>query len=277
MTNDPLYQMNPQGRFSDRAKDYAKYRPSYPAEAIDCILEELGTPSKLIAADIGAGTGISSRLLADRGVKVMAIEPNAAMRQVAEAHPLVEFRDGSAENTQLPNNSVDIVTCFQSFHWFNPEPTLIEFARILKPQGKLAAIWNNRDQRSWHCRDQAKPAAYGDRADQFTAEYSHLTEIFSNNQSELRYRTEEFIRENSLFSTVNQLVFPSQQALDRDSLIGRVMSTSYILKTRQVIEELTIKLRELYDQYCDNENLVYLKYNTSVYLSYLLTSTNQPN
>ncbi len=260
MTNDPLYQINPQGRFSNRAEDYAKYRPSYPSEAIDYILAGLDVPSKLIAADIGAGTGISSRLLADRGVKVIAIEPNAAMRQLAEVHPLVEFCDGSAENTKLPNNAVDIVTCFQSFHWFNPEPTLTEFARILKPQGKLAAIWNNRD-----------------REDRFTAEYSNLTQIFSNNQSELRYGTEELIRETSLFSTVTQLVFPSQQALNRDSLIGRVMSTSYIPKTRQVIEELTIKLRELYDQYCDSENLVYLKYNTSIDLSSLLTSINQPN
>lgn len=84
-------QLNPQSRFSDRAQDYAKYRPSYPSEAIDCILAGLETSG--IAADIGAGTGISSRLLADRGVKVIAIEPNAAMKQAAESHPLVEFGD----------------------------------------------------------------------------------------------------------------------------------------------------------------------------------------
>ncbi|MDJ0690951.1 MAG: class I SAM-dependent methyltransferase [Xenococcaceae cyanobacterium MO_188.B32] len=207
MTNDRLYQMNPQGRFSDRAEDYAKYRPSYPAEAIDCILEGLGEPSQLIATDIGAGTGISSRLLAHRGVKVITIEPNAAMRQVAKAHPLVEFRDGSAENTKLPSNSVDLVTCFQSFHWFNPEPTLIEFARILKPEGRLAAVWNNRD-----------------RSDEFTAEYIHLTQTVSTIQSD--WRTERFLRQTASFSTVTQLTFPYQQALDREGLIGRTMSTS---------------------------------------------------
>ena len=93
--SDNLYQMNPQQRFSDRAEDYAKYRPSYPSEAIDSILEGLEAPERLIAADIGAGTGISSRLFAARGVKVIAIEPNAAMREAEITHPLVEFRQTS--------------------------------------------------------------------------------------------------------------------------------------------------------------------------------------
>ena len=123
--NPGLHQLNPQSRFSDRAEDYAKYRPSYPTAAIDCILQEFKEKSPLIAADIGAGTGISSRLLADRGVRVIAIEPNAAMRQVAEAHPLVEFRHGSAEATKLPDKSVDLVTCFQAFHWFNNDKCLM--------------------------------------------------------------------------------------------------------------------------------------------------------
>lgn len=86
--------MNPLSRFSDRAADYAKHRPSYPTPAIDAILEGFGEPPQLVAADIGAGTGISSRLLAERGVRVIAIEPNAAMREAASPHPLVEFREG---------------------------------------------------------------------------------------------------------------------------------------------------------------------------------------
>lgn len=249
--------MNPQSRFSDRAEDYAKYRPSYPAEALDCILEGLNTPSQLIAADVGAGTGISSRLLAERGVRVIAIEPNLAMRQIAKVHPLVEFHDSSAENTKLPSNSVDLVTCFQSFHWFSPEPTLREFARILKPKGILAAVWNNRD-----------------RQDEFTQEYSNLIQIVSNNGSEIRQGTERFLGDIPLFSTVRHLTFSYQQALDRDGLIGRTMSTSYIPKTGEVVEEFIKKLKELYDRYRDNENLVYLKYNTNVYLSSLLVSSN---
>ena len=126
-----LHEMNPQGRFSNRAENYAKYRPSYSSEVVDRIINNFNL--NIVAVDIGAGTGISSRLLADREIKVMAIEPNEAMRGAAEIHPLVEFRDTSAENTGLGDNSVDLVTCFQAFHWFKPELTLKEWARILKP------------------------------------------------------------------------------------------------------------------------------------------------
>jgi ubiquinone/menaquinone biosynthesis C-methylase UbiE len=115
----PLHTMNPLSRFSDRVADYVKYRPSYPAAAIAIILAGLGNSAQLIAADIGAGTGISSRLLAERGISVIAIEPNTEMRQAAESHKLVEVREGTAEVTNLPDASVDLVTCFQSFHWFN--------------------------------------------------------------------------------------------------------------------------------------------------------------
>ena len=111
------------GCASQRAEDYAKYRPNYPEVAIDCILNGLDKPERLTAADIGAVTGISSRLLADRGVKVIAIEPNAVMKAAATPHSLVQFKGGSAENTELENDSVDLVTCFQAFHWFNPELT----------------------------------------------------------------------------------------------------------------------------------------------------------
>jgi ubiquinone/menaquinone biosynthesis C-methylase UbiE len=114
----PLYTLNPLGRFSDRATDYVKYRPSYPAAAIDMIVAGLGEAA--VVADIGAGTGISSRLLADHGLRVLAIEPNAAMRTAAESHPLVDFCDGKAEDTQLAADSIDLVTCFQAFHWFDP-------------------------------------------------------------------------------------------------------------------------------------------------------------
>jgi SAM-dependent methyltransferase len=230
--------MNPQERFSDRAIDYALYRPSYPSEAIDAILKGLSAPSQLIVADIGARTGISSRLLADRGIKVIAIEPNAAMRQAAKPDSLVKFQDGNAENTKLENNSVDLVTCFQAFHWFNREPTLKEFARILKPKGRLAAVCNNRA-----------------RQDEFTAEYSHFTKTVSNNQSELRY-AKRFLRETFLFSTVTLLTFPARQVLDRLGLVGRAMSTSYIPK-RKPKEQFIGQLYKLYDKYRDGQSLVY--------------------
>ena len=253
--NEPaLHRMNPRSRFTTRAENYAKYRPSYPDALIDRLVADLDPSSKLVAADVGAGTGISSRLLADRGIEVIAIEPNIAMREVAQAHPLVKFCDGSAENTKLPDASVDLVTCFQAFHWFNPEPTLKEFARILKPRGKLAAVWNNRH-----------------KDDEFTREYSVLTKKASNNDSELRYGTEKHLHNTSWFDRVRHLVFPYQQALNLKALIGRAMSTSYIPQSGEIHDWFVRDLKQLHQQYCDERGLVYLQYQTNLYLTELLT------
>jgi ubiquinone/menaquinone biosynthesis C-methylase UbiE len=146
---------------------------------------------QLIAADIGAGTGISSRLLAERGISVIAIEPNTEMRQAAKSHELVEFREGTAEVTNLPDASVDLVTCFQSFHWFNPETSLLEFHRILKPSGQLALVWNNRD-----------------KNDEFTDEYSRLIRAASNNHpAESRMESVKPLLESPHFVNVCEYTF----------------------------------------------------------------------
>ena len=89
------------GRFSDRAADYVRYRPSYPPAAIELILEGLGSPADLTVADIGAGTGISARLVADRGVRVIAVEPGDGMRSAAAPHDNVTWVAGLAEATGL--------------------------------------------------------------------------------------------------------------------------------------------------------------------------------
>ncbi len=252
----PLHVMNPLDRFSDRAQDYAKYRPSYPKEAIATLLEELGNPSQLLAADIGAGTGISSRLLAERGVHIFAIEPNEAMREAASPHPLVEFRDGTAEATNLPDASVDLVTCFQAFHWFNPEPTLAEFHRILKPSGRLAVVWNDRD-----------------KEDEFTQSYTRLVQIASNNHpAESRLVSADPLLESSLFPNVHRHTFTYRQELDLEGLIGRAMSVSYVPPEGDALQQLISGLEELYNRDRNENGFVYMMYRTSVYLA-----TPQPN
>ncbi len=250
--------MNPLSRFSDRAEDYAKYRPSYPEEAIALILEGLGHPSQLAAADIGAGTGISSRLLAQRGVRVIAIEPNAAMRTSAEPHPLVESRDGSAEATNLCDRSVDVVTCFQAFHWFDPEPTLSEFHRILNPSGRLALVWNDRD-----------------TDDEFTQGYTQLVKIASNNHpAESRLVSVEPLLSSPLFPDVRRYTFTYRQKLDLEGLIGRVRSVSYIPQAGPELEQLISGLKELHGRFCDENGFVYMTYHTSVYLANLQNPSN---
>ncbi|WP_017652693.1 class I SAM-dependent methyltransferase [Fortiea contorta] len=244
-----LHTLNPLNRFSDRAGDYVKYRPSYPSATIDIILEGLNN-SPIIAADIGAGTGISSRLLAERGVNVIAIEPNAAMRAAAESHPLVELRDGTAEFTQLADNSVDLVTCFQAFHWFNPEPTLSEFHRILKPSGRLAVVWNNRDQK-----------------DALTAEYSRIVREASNNHpAESRMESVEPLLKTPNFVNIKEYTFVYRQELNLDRLIGRAMSVSYLPREGLVYEGVIADLQDLYQQFRNEQGFINMVYRTSLYI-----------
>ncbi|MBF2004664.1 MAG: class I SAM-dependent methyltransferase [Chlorogloeopsis fritschii C42_A2020_084] len=247
----PLHTLNPLNRFSDRVEDYVKYRPSYPVAAIDKILEGLAHPSQLVAADIGAGTGISSRLLGDRGVRVIAIEPNAAMREAAEPHPLVEFRDGTAEFTNLSDASVDLVTCFQAFHWFNPQPSLSEFRRILKRSGRLAVVWNNRD-----------------KEDTLTVEYSRLVRAASNHHpAESRMQTVEPLFATKHFVNIHEYTFVYKQQLDLTGLIGRAISASYVPRQGLAYEQLISGLQELYERCCDERGFVDMVYRTSVHLA----------
>src|SRR4051794_7813043 len=122
-----LHELNPMGRFNDRAADYVKFRPTYPAAAIDRILDGLGDPARLTVADVGAGTGILSRLLAERNVPVLAIEPAQGMRAAAAPHENVTWLTATAESTGLADASVDLVVCAQSFHWFRATDAIREF------------------------------------------------------------------------------------------------------------------------------------------------------
>lgn len=248
-----LHTMNPQSRFSNRAEAYAKYRPSYPPEAIDFILKGLKSSDMLLIADIGAGTGIAARLLAAQGATVIAIEPNSAMLAAAAPHPQVNFQQGSAEQTGLADSSVDLVTTFQAFHWFNLPKTLPEFARILKPNGRLAVVWNNRD-----------------RQDPFTAAYSELLRIASNQHpaQTVKQLTADIFAQ-SAFGLSQSQSFRHSHCLDLAGLLGRTDSLSYIPEAGQVRDRLNQSLHELYQQFCDRQGLVYLAHTTDVYLASL--------
>lgn len=139
---------NPTERFSNRVETYVRARPSYPPEALDLLAERCGLAPQAVVADVGSGTGILTRLLLERGATVFAVEPNAAMRAAAEGtlggEPGFTSIAATAEVTTLSDRSVDLVTAAQAYHWFDPVPTRREFARILRPGGWVALIWNDR-------------------------------------------------------------------------------------------------------------------------------------
>lgn len=134
--------------FSDKADNYVKARPSYAKGLLD-MLEDYGLKKGSTVADIGSGTGIFTRQLLDKGAKVYAVELNDKMRQNAETllgeNENFVSVNASAEATTLDGNSVDFVTCAQSFHWFDKEKFKLECKRILKQDGCVALVWNMRD------------------------------------------------------------------------------------------------------------------------------------
>lgn len=246
---DALHALDPTGRFSDRAAEYVRYRPGYPAAALDALLDGLAPPDTLTAADIGAGTGISSRALAARGVNVIAVEPNRAMREAAEPHPRVSWCEGTAEATRLPDASVDLLLAAQSFHWFRVDEALAEFHRVIRPGGRLALMWNTRD-----------------ADDPMTREYIEaIHAVNGEHPAERRDFESSALVESGRFGAVELLTFAHQQELDRDGLIGRATSASYVPREGKAYASLARLLAELFDRHRDERGRVTLRYVTQVY------------
>jgi len=129
------------GDFTDQAGVYGRARPHYPRELIDLLIEGAGLQAGDRVADLGAGTGILTEDLVERGFVVTAVEPNAKMRSQANV-PSAVWIDGSFEVTHLPDSSQDWAVAAQAFHWADPMRALPEIHRILKPKRLFTALWN---------------------------------------------------------------------------------------------------------------------------------------
>jgi SAM-dependent methyltransferase len=128
--------------FGVAAVDYDRYRPSYPPDALRWALGS----DPLHVVDLGAGTGLLTRVLTGLGHQVIPVEPDAAMRaQLSASGDLAEPRVGSAEAIPLRDGSVDAVVAGQAYHWFDRERAHPEIARVLGPSGVFAPVWNIRD------------------------------------------------------------------------------------------------------------------------------------
>jgi SAM-dependent methyltransferase len=132
--------------FTKGAAAYERGRPDYPAAAIVFMADQLGLRAGATVVDIGAGTGKLSRLLIETGVRVLAVEPVAAMRdQFSRVLPQVSLVEGTAESLPMADAAADAATAAQAFHWFANAKALAEIHRVLKRRGRLGLIWNNRD------------------------------------------------------------------------------------------------------------------------------------
>jgi ubiquinone/menaquinone biosynthesis C-methylase UbiE len=223
--------------FTGLAGTYARHRPGYPNEAIEFILESLGRP--LVVADIGCGTGISTRLFAREGIRVIGIDPNddmlrEAMRADHPGREPITYQNGRAEATGLAPSSCDVVVGAQAFHWFEEASALCEFHRVLRAGGRLALLWNVKDER-----------------DAFTAAYLELTHEAQAMAEQTGVNVPRGRRADpsvgGWFHQVRRASFPNPQALDRRSLLGRARSASYFPRRepeRSAMERSLIHLFE---------------------------------
>jgi SAM-dependent methyltransferase len=196
----------PYTAFAEVADAYERGRPGYPEPAVRWLVGDV--PCDVV--DLGAGTGKLTRSLDALGHRVTAIEPLDEMR--AELHtalPGVRALAGNAESIPLPNAAVDVVTCAQAFHWFDHTAALPEIARILRPGGRIALVWNSRDDR-----------------DPWMARLSALigNETVSDSDVYAPFHA------SALFEPVETAEFTLEQLLDRDGLLDLVLSRSYCAK-----------------------------------------------
>lgn len=129
--------------FGPAADEYDRLRPHYPPEALRWALGE--RPLRVV--DLGAGTGILTRIVAALGHQVIPVEPDARMRaRLERASPQLTALAGRAEQIPLPDGAVGAVVAGQAYHWFDPEAAHAEIARVLRPGGVFAPVWNVRDE-----------------------------------------------------------------------------------------------------------------------------------
>lgn len=247
--------LNPTERFSSRVENYIKYRPGYPKAIIDLFQKECQLSSVSVIADIGSGTGILTELFLKNGNTVFGVEPNQEMRGAAErllnSYPQFHSVSATAETTTLPENSVDFITAGQAFHWFDCGKARQEFLRILKPQGCVALIWNDRN--------------ISDHP--FFKSYEQLLRTYGTDYEAVGHKHADSDLVGSLFGAggFKAATFPNVQVFDYEGLQGRLLSSSYAPepghpKHAPMLEELGA----IFKQYQENGKVTF-EYDTSVY------------
>ncbi|MEO3776231.1 class I SAM-dependent methyltransferase [Micromonospora sp. B11E3] len=234
--------------FGAAAAEYDRFRPRYPEAAVRWALDGLGAPARVV--DLGAGTGILTRAVLAAGHEVVPVEPDPGMRaQLAAATPGVAALAGSAESVPLPDGAADAVLVGQAYHWFDRERAHPEIARLLRPGGTFAPIWNTRDERVGWVAELGRIAHLGDNAGDVTEKYGDFGPAFETAElGEFRHAT----------------------TLTPDEVIGMLHTRSYWLTaSTDAQKEIDRRLQDLFATHPDlaGRDTVGLPYRTFVFRS----------
>ncbi|MDQ3353870.1 MAG: class I SAM-dependent methyltransferase [Actinomycetota bacterium] len=234
--------------FGSASDAYERGRPSYPAEAVTCLIDELSMAPGSTVVEVAAGTGKLTRLLTPSGARVVAVEPVAEMRRVlVDKVPGVDVVAGTAEALPLASGSADAVVVAQAFHWFAVPEALAEMARVLRPGGGFGLVWNDRDDSVPWVAELSALIQWDDRP------------VPSYHQVDWTAAVEQA----GAFGPLEHRQFHLEQQLDVDTLVDRVLSTSY-LASRPATEQdkLATQVRRLV---ADMPDRFVLPYRTDVY------------
>lgn len=199
--------------FNAGAAAYETARPGYPPEAIAVLVEHLGLGPGSTVLDLAAGTGKLTRRLVELEASVVAIEPLEGMRaQLQSVLPDVELLDGTAEAIPLPDASMDLVAVAQAFHWFDAPVALSEIARVLRPGGGLAILWNERDEGTPWVAEMSRLIRWHERT---VSRYQHVDWA-------------AVVAASGRFTPLREEVIAWEQPMTAELLADRVRSISYI-------------------------------------------------
>lgn len=228
-------QINNTELFSHKADDYAKFRPSYPDAAVGWLKSQISAES---VVDIGAGTGIFTQVLLKYFTNVSAIEPNGQMREKFKNFlPDVLCLAASGEATGLADNSVDLITVAQAFHWLDAEKFKKEAMRILKPSGRTAIIWNTTLHSEF---TEARNRVCQKYCPRFSAGYAGRKSV----QAGDIFLREEFFRKTEVVS------FNNPFTMDMRTFEGNMRSRSYALTPDDAdYGKFTAELRAVFEKY----------------------------
>jgi SAM-dependent methyltransferase len=251
--------MDPTKRFSSRVENYAKYRPTYPRAVLDLLVAECGLTGDSVVADVGSGTGLLSELFLKNGNRVFGIEPNREMREAGERllKDYARFTSvaATAESTTLGDGSVDFVTAGQAFHWFERGRARAEFARILKPEGWVVLVWNER----------------GTDATPFLASYERLLLAYGTDYEAVTHKKIDAGVIGAFFEpgAFEFEVFENRQVFNLDALRGRLLSSSFVPERGQPDHEAMMdELGAIFDAHQENGKVTF-EYDTKVYYGQL--------